>query len=186
MKSLLLFVLMSASLMIAQTKSVDSSFVSSIQDSICISDLVQQQIKIAREKQSIQTTAIINVAAKAEINQPINKEFIGFFSSLPLHIKIFLSLSIAILFTVLFRRTLLVLKKKSAQALKNKITMLREEKVVVKTNSKLEEARKQLRNSKSIFETSEKHMSKTAKELNISKGELLLASRLKLFEIGKI
>ncbi len=186
MKSLFLFVLISTSLLIAQTNSVDSSSAVSLQDSVCISDLVQQQIKNAIEKQSVQTTTDINVTAQAEINQPVNKEIPGFFSSLPLHIKIFFALSIVILLAISFRRTILAFKKRASQTLKNKITMLREEKVVVKTNPKLEDARKKLRNSKSIFDASEKHISKAAKELNIAKGELLLASRLKLFEIGKM
>lgn len=186
MKFLFLFVLISASLLIAQTNSVDSSSAVSLQDSVCISDLVQQQIKYAMEKQSIQTEPIINVAAQAEIKQPVNKEIPSFLSSRPLHVKIFLAGSIVILLAFSFRRTLLVLKKKSKLALKNKIAMLREEKVVTKTNPKLEDARKKLRNSKSIFDASEKHISKVAKELNIAKGELLLASRLKLFEIGKM
>ncbi|MCX6169933.1 MAG: hypothetical protein NTX65_11365 [Ignavibacteriales bacterium] len=186
MRSVFCFVLISASLLFAQSKSVDSSSTVSLKDGVRISDLVQQQINKAKEKQSIQTVPIVKVVTQSGINQPVNKEIPGFFSSLPLHIKLFFSISIVILLVITFRRAILAFKKRASQILKNKITMLREEKVVTRTNPKLEEARKKLRNSKSIFDTTDKHISKVAKGLNIAKGELLLASRLKIFEIGKM
>jgi hypothetical protein len=64
--------------------------------------------------------------------------------------------------------------------------MLREEKVVSKTDSKLNRTRKKLLSSKLIFNVPDHHISKMAKGLNIATGELQLASRLKLFEIGKM
>ena len=186
MKSLFFFVLISASLLMAQSNSADSSTAVQAQGSVSLSDLVKQQINIAKEKQSVQTTPVVNVTAKEEVIQPVNEEKPGFLASRPLHVKIFLAGSIVILFAFSFRRTLLALKKRSTLTLKNKIALLREEKVIAKTNPKLENARKKLRDNKSIFDVSEKHISKVAKELNVAKGELLLASRIKLFEIGKI
>lgn len=186
MKSLFFFILISASLLTAQANSADSSTAVQAQDSLKLSDLVQQQINIAKEKQSVQTTPVVSVAAKEEVIQPVNEERPSFLASRPLHVKIFLAGSIVILFALSFRRTLLAFKKRSTTTLKNKIAMLREEKVVAKTDPKLENARKKLRDNKSIFDVSEKHISKVAKELNVAKGELLLASRIKLFEIGKI
>ena len=77
-------------------------------------------------------------------------------------------------------------KRKSNQAQKEKIQLLREEKIKLSPLPKLQFLRRTLRNSELVLKGSEKHISRTAKNLKISKGELFLAARLKLFEVGKM
>lgn len=194
MKSVIFFVLVFTSLLAAQTTIVDSSLAVLYRDSIRVSDLVQQQINKAKAKQSEQNPVAynnfiedkLNVQAISETASYENNKLVGFFESQPLQIKIFSVIALIITFALIFRRTILHLKRRAARALKKKIEMLRSEKVVSETDPKLQVARKKLRNNKSIFDTSEKQISRTAKEMNIAKGELLLAARLKLFEIGKM
>jgi len=191
MKNVIFIVLVSSSLLIAQSVTIDSCAIGTAQDTICISDLVQQQINKAIEKQSQQimpnvSEAKINIVPKVVITSTVNDPISNFVMSLPIHIQLFMAASFLILLGLLMRRAVLVVKRRSSRTLKNKISSLREEKVVAKENSKLKDERKKLKNRKSVFDASEKHISKLAKELNIAKGELILASRLKLFEIGKM
>ena len=64
--------------------------------------------------------------------------------------------------------------------------MLREERVVSQENPKLANSRLQLKDNITVLNATEKEISKAAKDLNIAKGELLLAARLNLLEVGKI
>lgn len=191
MKNVFFIVLISASLLTAQKSAVDSSAIETAKDSICISDLVQKQIDLAIEKQSLQnapvvTEAKINLVPKVAVPPLVNDPFSNFIKTLPLHIQIFISASFLILLLLLIRRAVLSVKRRSMRTLKDKISSIRQERVFPKENSKLNEKRRKLKNSKSIFDTTEFHISKLAKKLNIAKGELLLASRLKQYEIGKM
>jgi hypothetical protein len=175
MKYLIFIVLISSSFLIAQSTTIDSCEIEMAQDTICISDLVQQQIVKAREKQYqqiVQTVseAKINIVPKVVVTSTVNDPIRNFVKTLPIHIRIFIVTSFLIFMGLLIRRAVLVIKRRSSRILKNKISSLREEKVIVKINSKLKDERKKLKDRKSIFNAS----------------ELLLASRLKLFEIGKM
>ncbi|MBA4406685.1 hypothetical protein C0389_05365 [bacterium] len=191
MKYVIFVILISTSLLFAQSEAIDSCVTEMAQDSICISNLVQRQIEKAREKQMQQavipvTEAAISIALKKVVIPISNDPIRNFVKSLPLHILIFITASFFIILGLVVRRTVYVIKKRSSRTLKNKISILREEKVITRENSKLKDERKKLKNHKSIFNASESHISNLAKELRIAKGELLLASRLKLFEIGKM
>ena len=162
-------------------------------DTIRISDLVQQQIEKAKEKRSAELQATANIIEEILVTPAIVKEvpksstsikeFVG---SMPLHIRIFILISILIMIFVISRRIVVVFQRKSLRILKEKIRLLREEKVRSKENPKLKRFRKELKERRLILNYSEKHITKVARDLNIAKGELLLAARLKLFEVGKI
>ena len=62
---------------------------------------------------------------------------------------------------------------------------IREEKVVVKDDPKLKNVRTKLKNNSEHF-TAENSFGEAAKELNISKGELLLAAKIKSYELSRI
>ena len=65
MKNVIFIVLVSSSLLIAQSATIDSCATVIAQDTVCISDLVQQQINKAIEKQSQQ---IVHAVSEAKIN----------------------------------------------------------------------------------------------------------------------
>ena len=191
MKNVIFVVLLFASLLSAQVTAVDSCAGAIAGDTVSIRDLVQQQIDKALEKQSMQATlpaaeAGINIIPQTVKNAPVSNPVISIVKNLPLHILVFASASFLVILTLLIRRASLTVKKRSSRRLKNKISSLREEKVFVKENPRLKEERVKLRNHKTIYNVSEKHISKLARELKIAKGELLLAYRLKQYETGKI
>lgn len=191
MRDLFFYLLFSASLLTAQAVSVDSTKTGLLQDSVSISDLVQRQIEKAKESRSQQIVANvseagINFGPARDLPQPWNYRIINFYKTLPLQLQIFFAASFLILFTISIRRAVYMIKRRSSRALKSKITMLREEKVVSKTDSKLNKTRKKLLSSKLISNVPDSRISKMAKGLNIATGELQLASRLKLFEIGEM
>ena len=65
--------------------------------------------------------------------------------------------------------------------------MMREEKIGSgKQNPKLIRIRKALKDKIEIFKRSEKQLSKTARQLNVAKGELMLAAKLKILEVEKM
>lgn len=63
--------------------------------------------------------------------------------------------------------------------------MIREEDVIVKKDRKLSKTRKALRKIKVIENVPSGSLDLIARELSISKGEILLASKIKKFEYGK-
>jgi hypothetical protein len=197
MRKQLLMVFLFASMIFAQEKVADvKTELPAEQDSVNISDIVQKQIQVALEKQNEVKAYVAPevLPEKIKIPEPVKiaqtpgqlNLVLSFIQNQPVHVQIFAGISLFIVFFVSFRRIIGSVKRKSLNALKQKITMLREEKVRVKENPKLQTARKQLMGKELIFMKSDKQVSKTAKELNISKGELLLAARLKLLEVGKM
>ncbi|MDP2037823.1 MAG: hypothetical protein Q8L04_10605, partial [Ignavibacteria bacterium] len=72
-------------------------------------------------------------------------------------------------------------------ALKKKIGLMREEKVGgSKENPKLAKTRRVLKENFELLKQTDGQIGKRARQLNLSKGELLLAARLKLYEVGKM
>jgi hypothetical protein len=171
------------------------------QDTINISALVAKQIEEARKKAAGQEIFIDEKTPQkdntANVNIPVisipvsnvkkveSNRIFEFLSSLSINIKIFIAVSITIIIGVAFRRLTLKLKKKIGTSLKKKIAMIREEKVVIKKDRKLSKVRKALRKIKMIENISENNIELMARELSISKGEVLLAAKLKKFEYGK-
>ncbi len=192
MKKIIFFLAICSSFLFAQ-EAQKSSSVLPAQDTIKIAELVQQQIEAARMKQTTNAASVSNFAEKrieiqvqSVITAPQVRAWSDHFFNAPLHLKIFSLTSIAILLFVFIRRAVLRLNKKRKLTIKQKIAMIREEKVVPRINYKIKKTRKYLKDKHWVFNSSEKHLSKAAKELNIAKGEVLLAARLKLFEVGKM
>jgi hypothetical protein len=195
MKKYVFMVFLFASLIIAQEKNLDiNADQSTSRDTVRISDLVQQQIQKALEKKSVARASIvpeklpekINVPAETIVEPAQSNLIVNYLINQPLHIQLFIVASVLIVLFVSFRRAIYSIKKKSLDVLKQKIAMLRQEKVKSIVNPKLQLIRKQLRGKEMVFMKSDRQISKTARELNISKGELLLSARLKLFETGKM
>jgi hypothetical protein len=192
MKNLLLTILTISSMMFAQASKVDSTDNATSKDSVDIRELVRQQIEAAKEKPSVNAAEFITVpedqlgVPKKEESTVGENKILIVIKNMPLHIKLFFLLSAVILSVLVFRRFLLLFGKRTAQSFKDKIALLREEKIGSKENPKLKVSREQLKNSRLIYDGTDKEISKAAKELKIAKGEFLLAARLKLFEVGKI
>ncbi|MDF1611237.1 hypothetical protein [Stygiobacter electus] len=166
-------------------------------DSVDIKAIVQQQIKEAIKKKSyIQQIALpienknnsLKIEKANTKNAPTAKVdlFAKIFASLPLQYKIYLSLSLIIILFVLLRRTLFQLKRKSTKKFKERIVLLREEKIGGSiVNKKKKQIRLKLKDNPITLKQNEKEIALSSKQLNISKGELLLAARLKLLEVSK-
>lgn len=168
---------------------------------IDIKAIVQRQINDAMKKKSqpFVSTAnekdVISVPVKEVMhkveNEKTNNAEINIFTKLveriPLQYKVYLFLSTAIIFGLMFRRSFLHFKKASIKKLKNRIALLREEKIGGSiVNPKKRKWRLKLKENLSAIKPSEIEIAKTAKQLNISKGELILAARLKLLEVNKM
>ncbi len=195
MKKIVLIIFLFSSLIIAQQAGADSSSTTAVGDSVNIREIVQAQIQKALDKKdqsySISTAANVQNTSPAEstsaVEQPsVTEQILLLIWHQPLHLKIFEIGSILVIFFISFKRLSELYRNKSLHALKEKIALLRSEKVLSKQDPKLQLVRKQLSSKDAVFNQSEKQFSKMAKELKIAKGEMLLAARLKLFEVGKM
>ena len=196
MRKVYLILILFSSLLIAQETSSDSTTTNaSVSDSVNIRSLVQEQIQKALQNQTESViTSASNVQPEEKTTTTVNPEEqssnTGIVASMifgqPIQYIIFELGSLLIVGFIVLRRIIQSIQKKSLNAFKAKISLLRNEKVLAKQDPKLQMVRKQLSNNDSIFNKSEKHISKRARELKISKGEFLLAARLRLFDVGKM
>lgn len=85
---------------------------------------------------------------------------------------------------VSFRRIKLN-KTTGLKTLKKNINLMREEKFVVTANKRISRLRSELRKNPEYLVVKDKSVSKTAKDLNIAKGELMLAAKIHSFELSK-
>ena len=76
-------------------------------------------------------------------------------------------------------------KKTVKRDMKDGIKLIREEKVRDKKDSQLSQIRNKLMGNASSFQLSKDSISKNARELNIAKGEIYLAARIKSHELKK-
>lgn len=167
-------------------------------DTIDISDLVKQQIASARQKALTAESAppVNNVRKENQTTvippqiKTVHKEngrpYLKFLSRFPVSYIIFLVLSALIIGALTFRRFSLFFKKKFKDDLKKKITMIREEKLISKENKKQTKLRKTLTKNPVLNKINEKSITKTARNMNVTQGELILAARLKYLEYGKM
>jgi len=171
-------------------------------DSIDLQALVAKQMAAAIERQleeklnpgtevkqiAIEPNTIkkVDEREKEKIIQAEASPFLSSLLAIPWQYKAFALFSVVILFFVFTRRIVLSFTRKSKKALKKKIGMMREEKVGgSKSNPKLAKTRMSLKDNLEMLKQNDRQVSKKAKQLNISKGELLLAARLKLYEVGR-
>jgi uncharacterized membrane protein YciS (DUF1049 family) len=168
-------------------------------DSIDLHALVEKQIAAALDKQLRETLNPQSVATETKAvveEEHVKKEavaqasanmFFNYLLALPWQYTLFAVLSFFIVGFVLARRLILSFTRTSNKALKKKIGLLREERVGgSKEQPKLSRTRKVLKENLELLKHNDKQLSKRAKQLNLSKGELLLAARLKLYEVGKM
>lgn len=194
MKKLLLILILFISVSFAQK--ADSLNLTST-DSVDLKALLNKQIEEAKKKRTellsnVNTLNITNKEIKKiKINSTeTNYSQLTFLSKLieqvPLQYKIFLVISSLIIITLILRRSIVALKKKSLRKFKNRIALLREEKIGGSIiNEKKRQVRIKLKDNPLILKQNENELTLNAKQLNISKGELLLAARLKLIELNK-
>ena len=86
---------------------------------------------------------------------------------------------------VFARRAWLGRSKKTGKKLKNNIRILREENIVKREEPQLKSVRSKLLNSPVILNNHGKPLSEVAKELNIAQGEIILAAKIKSYELAK-
>lgn len=171
-------------------------------DSIDIHAIVEKQIAAARERAlneilnpkplaaETKKETVVAKTVKKEINatkQANANPLITFILAQPWQYTVFALVSFFIIGFVLARRVIVSFTRSSKKALKQKIGMMREEKVgSSKSDPKLAKTRKMLKDNLEIFQQANKQIDKKAKQMNLAKGELLLAARLKLYEVGKM
>lgn len=87
---------------------------------------------------------------------------------------------------IIIRRLSQKHSKKQGKSIKNNIRIMREENVIKKRElPQLKIVRSQLLNSPVILNNHGKPLSAVAKELNISQGEIILAAKIKSYELAK-
>ncbi len=192
MKKIFLIVLAIGSFVTAQT--IDTLNTATM-DSVDIRALVQKQIEEARAKK-VENFLNVQPTAEAKIEVPVVKKvqpkeasntLVDFFLNQPVHYMIYEVVSFFIVGFVLLRRTIKNFGKSSKKNLKIKIGLMREEKIGgAKVSPKLIKIRKLLKDNLEIFKQNDRQLARTARQLNVSQGELLLAARLKFFEMKKM
>ncbi|MDH7604764.1 MAG: hypothetical protein QHH13_07690 [Melioribacter sp.] len=161
------------------------------EDTINVRRLVEQQIlaaKLKMQKESISNDS--NNSYKLNVSEVPNfkpkKTLIQLFQNLSFEVKFLLIFSIFLFTLIAIRRIVLRIKIKEGIELRNKIKLLREERVPSRIEDKKSKSRRELIHDLPVKKLSEKNITKKAKELKISKGELMLAARLKYLEYEKI
>ncbi len=176
-------------------------------DSINIKQIVEGQIRAIKEKQLWKTkkqiivTALKNETTQPEIKKGLNNIWSNFVQNTlaPFFAKIqnviFYSegisnqlsiLGIASLITfliVIIRRKIINKKPLRKNGLKDSIRLLREERVGNKVDINLKGIRNRLVNNTLTYRNTKAGITKVAKEMNISKGEVLLAAKIKSYEL---
>lgn len=164
-------------------------------DSVNISEIVQAQIESAKlkamqdqlkpvENKDSEKTGRISIPV-TNIKKTEESALTEYFNSLKPEVIVFIIISAALIVAVISRRIVIGAKKKVKNSIKQKIAMIREENVILKPDRKRRKVRLLLRKNKFIEKLSGSNISSQARELEISKGEILLASRIKILEYGK-
>ncbi len=159
-----------------------------VNDTVNISKMVQEQIQTAKEKE-IQIRKLKSEAALLPIVEQNARALKGL-NPLPFLSSIYFSKWFILIYASIFVALLIVIrriknkKNDSTRDLKNAINILRNEVAVKKQNKKLEKLRKKIHANSQLNNFGEQEIIKTAKKLQISKGELLLAVKIKSQQIN--
>ncbi len=162
-------------------------------DSVDISQMVQSQIDAARKKEMQEKDMALKQAVvklKEIPDENPDYFFVGLRRMIPLSddalIKLFVlaSASAGIFIFVFIKRSSLR-KKSGSSKLKNNIKLLREEKISSVKNGKLTEVRNRLTSAPSTYETSNRAVARNARDMQIAKGEIYLAAKIKSHEISR-
>jgi hypothetical protein len=159
------------------------------EDSLMISKLVNQQINDAVTKQN-QPEKTISSPVKKEVSKPLpvieNKASVfDTVSSVNIKLLIFATISMMVLTFVFLRRKMLSVATKKISGYKDTINLLRSERLRVRTGSRMKSVRDDLINSSKTDVRLEQNIIKKARELNVSREEILLASKLNDFKLVK-
>ncbi len=182
-------------LLFAQKKSDDNTSKQVIQqeqilnsDSVNISEMVQKQIESARKKELERSKK----TSQASIFPIITKNVkpikglspTSLFSSIYFG-KIFILLYASILISMfIIIKRLRNKKNNSSNNLKTAINILRNEVVVKKYDKKLDKLRRKIHSSNELKNFGEQEIISTAKKLKISKGELMLAVKIRSHQLN--
>lgn len=164
-------------------------------DTVNISRIVQAQIEEAKAKAMQEEHKPVvkeNPVAVSSISVPVanlkgteKHGLFSFFGTLKPEVIVFTIISSLLIASVLLRRIVISSKKKMKNSIKQKIAMIREENVILKPDRKRRKVRLLLRKNKFVEKIASGNINSKARELEISKGEILLASRIKILEYGK-
>ncbi|MDR3627342.1 MAG: hypothetical protein P4L45_10940 [Ignavibacteriaceae bacterium] len=182
-------------------------------DSVNVKQLVLAQIDAARKKQVqdsiaaaeaksaqvVPPVAIVAEKAKVVLKKNIEKtqweklyayaapvmQYIQMSNEMAIRITVMVSVSFFAFAIVFIRRKKLSVKNSKKKDYKDGIKLIREERVKDKRDSKLSLIRNKLIGSASSFQLSNDTITKNARELNIAKGEIYLAARIKSHELKK-
>ncbi len=155
-----------------------------VNDTVNISEMVQKQITDAREKEIYRSKFNSEAAILPLIEE--NTKSIKGLNPLPFLSSVYFSKVFILIYASVFVALIIVIrrikdkKNNSSQNLKNAINILRNEVVVKKQNKKLEKLRRKINASNQLNNFGEQEIIKTAKKLQISKGELLLGCKNKI------
>ncbi len=159
------------------------------EDSLMISKLVNQQINDAVTKQNQPEKTISSpVKKKASKLLPVieNKaSILDAASSVNIKLFIFVTISMMVLTFVFLRRKMLSVATKKISGYKDTINLLRSERLRVRTGNRMKSVRDDLINSSKTDVRLEQNIIKKARELNVSREEILLASKLNDFKLAK-
>jgi len=170
----------------AEVKSLNIE-TATLKDTINISNMVQKQIESARQKE-IQIKKINAEAAILPLVEENAKSILGL-NPMPFLSSIYFSKGFILIYASIFIALFIFIKRvknkknDSAQNLKNAINILRNEVAVKKQNKKLEKLRRKIHASNQLSNFGEQEIIKIAKKLQISKGELLLAVKIKSHQL---
>jgi hypothetical protein len=182
-------------------------------DSVNVKQLVLAQFEAARKKQVqdsiaaveakssqvVPAAAIVAVKAKVVLKQNIEKtqwekllsyaapvvQYIQMSNEMIIRVSVMVTISFIAFALVFIRRKKLNTKKSKKKDYKDGIKLIREERVKDKKDSKLSLIRNKLIGSASSYQLSNDTITKNARELNIAKGEIYLAARIKSHELKK-
>ncbi|MDP3582713.1 MAG: hypothetical protein Q8S39_12325 [Ignavibacteria bacterium] len=193
MKKILVLIVLVSSFSFAQK--ADTTAVAA-KDSVDLQAIVGKQMAAAIEKQlqeKLNPKPVVTVTKAVEKPATIKKEkpaqananlFYNFVLAQPWQYTAFALVSVLIIGFVFIRRFILSFTRTSTKTLKKKIGLMREEKVGgSKENPKLAKTRRVLKENLELLKQTDGQIGKRARQLNISKGELHLAARLKLYEV---
>ncbi len=136
--------------------------------------LAQETKKTSAVKENILNTTLLN-AKKG--NKSTNDFMLKFY--------ILGGASIAAFSFVYIRRKFLKLVLKPDKSLKNNIKTIRGENLIKRERPQLKSIRSKLVNSPVILNNHGKSLPSVARELNISQGEIILAAKIKSYELAK-
>ena len=166
-------------------------------DSVDIRGMVQEQITAAKKKmlEEKKSPAGVLINKKKALKESNIEEPFGIVNKIRelfarsneniASVALLAGSTFLVFGTVLLRRFKIKKKNIRHKKLVKNINSIREEKVAVKNDPKLKSVRTKLKSNPEQF-SGENALTQTAKELNISKGELMLAAKIKSYELSKI